>query len=1078
MQILLYLILVFLIIIVLAFALNPKQPQDYKPQQRAAQDTGPNPDFIRAFHQDFHQLQEHYIPASQLKQFKEKYKDVYKRASTQKGLSNLDFCREFEQLPHAVAESNARFVDHELDRCATFFDNVEGKKLDEQQRKAIVTDDDYNLVIAGAGSGKTLTIAGKVKYLCQQQHVSPDDILLIAFTNKAAEELKNRIAKNMGIPVETKTFHKVGLDIISHADGIKPDIMEDYEFEAFLADFLKNRMKKRKETVQAFSKYYALYAYVPEDKESTASSGKRHSDEEQLNIETLQSKWIRRNNEARKGSQKTLQGEVVKSIGELEIANFLFINKINYVYERPYPGTADESHRVYKPDFYLVDYDIYLEHFGIDKQGHVPWLSQEDEKKYLDGMAWKRALHKQRGTRLIETYSWYLTDGILLARLEELLSENHVAMKPRSAEEICSLIDDEDTTFRNFANLCHSFVILFKSNGYKISDLDTLAYRQQSNLFSRERLKLFKTLIGAIMTEYEAELKKQQKIDFSDMINLATEKLRTKYRIHPYKYIIVDEYQDISNSRNKLLDAIVQQTGAHLMCVGDDWQSIFRFAGSDITLFTGFTGRYPGAQTMRIEQTYRNSRELLEVSSAFIMKNPAQIKKNLRSDKRCSHPVHIYECGAKTADIFTRILDSIIRKYGTSKSILILGRNSFDLNILKETGLFYVTGRNETLQYKSHPEVPIRFLTVHKSKGLEADNVILINFDNRLLGFPNKIEDDPMLELLLSSEDSYPFSEERRLMYVALTRTRNEIYLIADLDRPSSFAYDLRLSPFVQTTTIKNKQNSDTETPSNPHPSPNMPPKPTMPFPPTGATETVPVSSATVSRPGKYPQPIPNTPTPPRKPPNPPRPPKGIPEVPSEHVPAVNADLSDSYMPLPGSYVVIDVETTGWSGADNISEICALKVVNDAIVSRLSSLVNPGYPISYETTEQTGITNEELKSAPSFSDVLPSLMSFMGSNLLVGHNVTFDIRAIRADAKNVPSAHLGKVSYVDTLTLSRRLFKNGSHKLSDIAKAFHIEYQNLHRATDDAILTYKCYLFMKRYMAEHYIVYNDIIKTY
>lgn len=303
------------------------------------------------------------------------------------------------------------------------------------------------------------------------------------------------------------------------------------------------------------------------------------------------------------------------------------------------------------------------------------------------------------------------------------------------------------------------------------------------------RAELFKTIISPILEAYEKYLIENEYIDFSDMINNAAKIVEKGCTIHQYKYIIVDEFQDISVARYNLIKAIQSQTGAKTMCVGDDWQSIYRFAGSDISLFTSFEKYFGYTRVMRLENTYRNAQELIDEASKFITKNPMQLRKDLHSEKRLAHPVEFWFFDGNHFDTLEKIVNRIIAEFGSDKSILFLGRTKYDEQMLIESNLFYFNKEHnkEQMIYKASPNTPVTFLSVHKAKGLEADNVVLLNFKNTTLGFPNKIEDDPILELVLSSEDTYEYAEERRVLYVALTRTKNRSYIMVDAQQPSEF---------------------------------------------------------------------------------------------------------------------------------------------------------------------------------------------------------------------------------------------------------------------------------------------------
>ena len=266
-------------------------------------------------------------------------------------------------------------------------------------------------------------------------------------------------------------------------------------------------------------------------------------------------------------------------------------------------------------------------------------------------------------------------------------------------------------------------------------------------------------------------------MDFSDIINKAAEIVETGF-INNYKYIIIDEYQDTSLTKYLLISKIMKKTGAHLLAVGDDFQSIYGFTGCDLDIFIDFKKYYPDSKILKIEKTYRNSQQLIDIAGNFIMKNKRQIRKNLVSDKRLKKPIKI--C---LYNNFNKTLKEIINNIDTD--ILILARNNKDISLLKDSG--FITVDNKVVYLDKN----IRFLTVHKSKGLEYDNVIIINASNNILGFPNKLIDDPILKYLNNKKEYYPFEEERRLFYVALTRSKNNVYILAPKNNISIFVKEL-----------------------------------------------------------------------------------------------------------------------------------------------------------------------------------------------------------------------------------------------------------------------------------------------
>ena len=315
--------------------------------------------------------------------------------------------------------------------------------------------------------------------------------------------------------------------------------------------------------------------------------------------------------------------------------------------------------------------------------------------------------------------------------------------------------------YKSYYNLFLSFINLFKVNNFSINNFDSFITKAP---YKNKQVLRF---IKKIYIEYEETLKFNNEIDFNDMINKAIHLVNTK-GIKDYKYIIVDEFQDTSLSKINLIKAIQKKTKAKLVAVGDDWQSIYRFSGCDINNFLNFEKYFPYSEKVLINNTYRNSKELLKVSSGFIMKNKSQIKKKLISTKINKKPIKIYYY----ENDYKNLLIEIVKMIKGEK--LILGRNNKDviktINILKsKKGI----------------------MTVHKSKGLEAENVILVGLDDSILGFPNKIIQNDILNYVLSNKETYPYEEERRLFYVALTRTKNNIYLLVDKNNPSIFINEL-----------------------------------------------------------------------------------------------------------------------------------------------------------------------------------------------------------------------------------------------------------------------------------------------
>jgi DNA helicase-4 len=704
-------------------------------------------------------------------------------------------------------EYNKKFIELELNRYAQFFDNIEGRKLDQQQRTAIITDEDNNIVIAGAGSGKTTTIVGKVAYIIDKYKVSPEEILLISFTSKSAATLSNRI-NNSG--VEVKTFHKFGKDVITEVDEKQPSIFDELQFKELITGFFKELLKDSS-YLKKVIEYFSNFLKEAKSQDEFENQGAYIQYLKDSNFSTFKGKSIIVN------GRTTFKREVVKSVEECTIANFLYFNGIEYEYEFPYiHDTATKAYRQYKPDFTLSNNGntFYLEHFAIDKQGNVPPFFADKEngetieqasQAYNEGIKWKRDLHTMHGTVLIETYSHEMKDKVLLDNLTKRLTDVGVKFFPKSDEEIWNIINEAaKDEVDGFVNLFQTFITLMKSNNYSIQDV-TDKSRQQSDKFQKQRSLLFIEIITPIFERYQGYLSRRKEIDFSDMINIASRYIEAGNFTRKYKYVIVDEFQDISIGRYQLLKAIRNQNPeCKLFCVGDDWQSIYRFTGSDIALFKDFEKYFGFTSKSKIETTYRFHNPIIEVSSSFILKNSNQTKKELKSvnpSKQTNYKV-VYSISQDQDDTYAlkSIFDELVEAGVTNKEILILGRYSFDLSRLKNNnGIFQIDSAKATVNYRTKRgngepvSIFASYMTVHKAKGLEADIVIVINCNAGKHGFPSGMSDDNVLNLLLSKADQFENGEERRLFYVAMTRSKEQVYFVADSTYKSKFITELEV---------------------------------------------------------------------------------------------------------------------------------------------------------------------------------------------------------------------------------------------------------------------------------------------
>lgn len=681
---------------------------------------------------------------------------------------------------------NDSFKKTQLSENAEYFDNILAYPLDFQQRDAIVDLEDCTQVISAAGGGKTTTIVGKIKYLIEKRNYDPASILLIAYTRKATEELNRRLPF---VGLNCVTFHSLAVRIIGATTGRKPSIC-DSSLLARIYDSLISTPG----FLASINHYLLELMSMMKDEHQYKDSKQYHADRKKYGIKAL---------------FKDMDGRTIYTRSEQErrICHFLHCHGIKFRYESSYPfNTATPNFRQYKPDF-TIYYSVnggtkvlYLEHFAIDAQGKVPPFFQERgswyaaNRKYNEGIVWKRSIHNAHHTSLIETTSAMFDNGTWKDELTRQLRRYGIPVTPIPDEQIyADAVRSRHQMEDNLISLISSFINLMKSNFLSLAEVKLQAEQKRDH----RTVYILNNIITPMYQRYCAALKANNEIDFTDAIIQATQICKQNPRLATFDYILVDEFQDISKDRYEFLKSLRHKSPlTKLFCVGDDWQSIFRFSGSDMALFYDFAKYFGHTDECNIETTYRFGNPLIAKSSKFILENENQKKKTVKPvsrDKQTYIHVHQYD----SDELQARLVSHLVSKVPHDQTILILGRYGFSHNslIFNSHGLIQSTTNgsdNVTLKIAGRN---CEFMTVHKAKGLEADVVILINCSSDIYGFPSNISDDPILNYLLSASDPLEFAEERRLFYVAITRARKNIHVMFDRKAPSIFISEFQNIP-------------------------------------------------------------------------------------------------------------------------------------------------------------------------------------------------------------------------------------------------------------------------------------------
>lgn len=644
--------------------------------------------------------------------------------------------------------------------------------LSEEQVTAATSHAKETLVVAGAGSGKTFVLVGRAKYLVGSERTTEDKILMLAYNKDAAEELSRR-TKASGISVTAQTFHGFGNSVIK-TPGERTGVAfgDNGEVAKFLSRQLQTGLDE--ESKRGLAKFFAEEMVPKKDFEEFESLNEY-------------SAYVRST------IPKTLMDEQVKSHGEWLIANFLYTQGIDYAYEELYDEGKTPKDR-HKPDFVVHGKgksSIWIEYFGTDRaQSVAPGISQEG---YLESIRWKKEVHERNSTVLIDLYYYDLKEGNLLKKLAAELEKQDIKFKPRSTDEILKQANRIGYDSR-FLKVCEQFLGHVRAKRLGTQELTGLA-------FSHERDQAFVRVFNQFLSAYESELNKRKLPDYSELIHGAADAISKGDYEFGFTHVLVDEFQDISSDRNRLIDAMkLANPELEVTCVGDDWQSIYRFSGSDVSIMREASKPKMIRKRVNLTATYRLPQVIADISREFILKNPLQLEKDVysKSDLNVPGKVTIHWDGEQKEH--HENLRSVVERIGKDAedpgmSIRILAR--------------YVSNLPDKKFVESIWEGPVDISSIHAAKGLEADYVVVMDMVQDFRGFPSTIEDDPVMRLVMPEKDLHQHGEERRLFYVALTRARRETHLISPVSAPSLFTLEMLkegMGVHVGLDTSKNRQ--------------------------------------------------------------------------------------------------------------------------------------------------------------------------------------------------------------------------------------------------------------------------------
>lgn len=682
--------------------------------------------------------------------------------------------------PDVRHKYNDAFVSAELSRYRSFFDDLDGRSLADQQREACIRLEDNNLLVASAGSGKSATMVGKVAYVLDKQLYRPEEILVLAFNKSAADELKQRIAQQLAVDpndLESRvtTFHALGRGIIEGIDGRPPQLADWVDHPAGETKVIEQIVD---ELLRSDPEFASLWVNL------LVLHSKADIPAEVFDSEADYDRYLSARRRKGNATIGTMAGIYVKSLQEQTIVNWLWLHSVEFEYERQIPIEEENGEiRHVHPDFHYPASSTIHEHLAISADGSSPF------ENYVTHAEHKLAAYRKAGMDVFQTTSAQARDGSLISALEAEITKRGIPLEQKSYAAIVKAL--EPVVIKHYHKL---IAVCIKHIRASHLTLDMLLERAKS-LHDRARAKEFAQAIWKITESYSRKLDESNRIDFDSMIANATRLVATAQYRSPYSLILVDEFQDISEPHASLIKALKHQKPfTKIFAVGDDWQSIYRFAGSDITIFTEFETNFGTSWQGRLEQTYRCNQLIAETAASFVQRNSAQLKKSVRSTRpaipRSIRVIPVSGEGSKPD--FGKACHQLLQRLnsflgGISGQWRSDGREKLKVMVLwRYNQLDPFSGASPKFEY-----IEVSGLSFHRAKGLEADYTILLDVSEGDYGVPSRIEDDELLNLVMPRPETFEFAEERRLFYVALTRASRGVFLLTNSREPSRYIREL-----------------------------------------------------------------------------------------------------------------------------------------------------------------------------------------------------------------------------------------------------------------------------------------------
>jgi superfamily I DNA/RNA helicase len=660
--------------------------------------------------------------------------------------------------------------------------------LNDKQRDAVVSDDKRLLVLAGAGSGKTKTLIQKLIYLIEEKGVSPSSILAITFTKNAANEMIDRLIISADTSGEyekqlfNKNLNKTDKDRerlnqqkkYKWIDGLTVrtfhsfcySILRNYGVNEFDNKFRIISDEKRDdddipnnpapETI--FEVIHKLLIEQCENTEYLLKLKRYVLDYivDKIHIKKAEPKYLPKDGKF----FTTLDGTKVRSKSEQFIADWFYRHSIKYEYE-PLLNIKDFS---FHPDFYIPDANLYIEHVS-----NKSFSMKDKEEQFQKG-----------NLLLVKTFENMTKDSVLFNHTLDKIVKNKL---PSDYHKNIILNFKEE--FHGYQEDVKDFVkqIMRIIDMIKIENIGIEKILENAGNDQHERVRNFYELAIPIVKKYIHYCTDKSYLDYNDLILKSISlfhnhnDIANKYK-SKYEYILVDEFQDVDNLQVELIKLLLTEN-TQLFCVGDDWQSIYGFRGSNVSYIIEFEKHFADAKIIKLNLNYRSTQNIVGASNEVIKNNKFKIDKDIQASKKSEHKIVVYS-GNNEEENTQFCLDKIkeLLKDGVSNDeILFLYRRS------KMSNPYFSKLKEEGIR--------VQFKTIHASKGLEAKIVFIIGLTEGNGGFPDIWLEDRIFQIIKKANYDLLMEEERRLFYVAITRAKDKLFLITEKGNESSFLKEI-----------------------------------------------------------------------------------------------------------------------------------------------------------------------------------------------------------------------------------------------------------------------------------------------